>query len=334
MSETDATHKAFFTRYEWIFLAITFLFSWSFWLASDLFFKHGLLALDSHWLIAQIGVFGPSLTALLVSGIFHKELRRNTLRTVPFLLLPLFIPGILIAKSAPSSVTGFTPLVSIVTVAVSIIIMLFFSSLNRRLLNPGTGELYERSAAKWRLLSITFFPALFLLAWVLVNLPGGGWKITTFQSNAGGFLWILLVAFSHNLLLGASLGEEIGWRGFLLPQLLKHNSPLTGSLILGVVWALWHLPIDLNAGNSLEIVSAIVFRMISAISFTILFTWFYLHKGNLLVAMFLHTSINFLPDLGFSQYEASLILFVIFSTIAAIIVTILSPVFRRSYDRT
>ncbi len=327
--ETDATEKIKSSRYVWSFLALTCLLSWPFWLASGVLPRRGLGAFDFRWLFAQIGVFGPSLAALLMSVIIRKELRYNALRMLPILLLPLVIPGVLTAASAPLGVAEFTLLPSIATVVVSIAVILFFSPLNRRLSIPGTGKTYGRPEARWIFLSIIFFPALFLLAWLLVNLRGGEWTISTLQGNVGEFVWILLVSFAHNLLLGGSLGEEIGWRGFLLPQLLKRNSPLAASLILGVVWALWHLPIDLYAGYLLEGPAAILIRMITVLPLAILFTWFYLQsKGNLLVALFLHTSINILPDLGFSQYDVSTILYVIFAAIAVLIVSAFSQVFR------
>lgn len=153
-------------------------------------------------------------------------------------------------------------------------------------------------------------------------------KVSACDSSLG--LSIKLRSFVHNLLNGGSLGEEVGWRGFWLPQLLEGNSPLVASLILGVVWALWHLPIDLNAGNSLEVAAAIVFRIVFSLSLTILFTWFYLHDSNLIVAFFLHASINMVPDLGFSRYDVSMILFVIFTAFAALVVASSSRVFRNS----
>jgi membrane protease YdiL (CAAX protease family) len=259
----------------------------------------------------------------------RKELRYKALRMLPALLLPLVLPGVLTAADAPLGVAEFSPLPSVVTVVVATAVILFFSPLNRRLSSPGTGETYGRPGAQWILLSITFFPGLFLLAWLLANLRGGDWTISTFQGDVGRFARIPLVSFAHNLLLGGPLGEEIGWRGFLLPQLLKRKSPLAASLVLGVVLALWHLPIDLYAGYLLEGPAAILIRTVSGLPLAILFTWFYLQSdGNLLVALFLHTSINTLSDVGFSQYDVSMILFFIFLAIAALIVSCSRP-FRR-----
>ena len=42
------------------------------------------------------------------------------------------------------------------------------------------------------------------------------------------------------------LGEEAGWRGFLLPRLLRHYSPLGASLILGLIWSVWHYALYYN----------------------------------------------------------------------------------------
>jgi membrane protease YdiL (CAAX protease family) len=329
MRETETEKEATSDVYVWRFLVLTCLLSWPIWLASGVLPRRGVGAFDSRWLFAQLGVCGPSLTALLVSGMKRKDLRPNGLRMLPVLLLPLILPGVLIALDAPTSVAKISPLPAVVTVAVAIVVVLFFSPLNRRLASPGTGETYVRPGVGWIFLSITFFPALYLLAWLSVNLRGGDWTISTLQGNVPGFAWILVVSFAHNLLLGGPLGEEIGWRGFLLPQLLKGYRPLTASLILGLVWALWHTPIDLYSGYLLGGPAAVLIRILTVIPLTILFTWFYLRsKGNLLVALFLHTSINITPDLGFSQHDESLIVFVLFAAIAALIVSVFSRVFQ------
>lgn len=54
----------------------------------------------------------------------------------------------------------------------------------------------------------------------------------------------ILTLFLPNLL-GGPLGEEAGWRGFALPRLQRHLDPVSSSLILGFLWANWHLPLIL-----------------------------------------------------------------------------------------
>ena len=329
MQEVNATNQPTSNRNLWSFLVLTFLWSWSFWFASGVFSRRGAGAYDFHWLFAQIGVFGPSLVALIISGITRKDLRNNTLRILPVVMLPLIIPGILTAASAPVGVANLSSPLSIATMVVSIVVVLFFWPSVCRISSPGTGERYNRPTTKWIILSLIFFPGLFLLAWLMVNFQAGDWTSATFLAHTDGLAWLLPVAFAHNLLLGGSLGEEIGWRGLLLPALLKRNNPLMASLIFGVLWGLWHLPVDLYNGFVLEGVGAVLVRIIYALPIAILFTWFYLHsRGSLLVAMFLHTSINFLPDLGFSHFETSMVVFFILMVIAALIVSVSSREFR------
>jgi membrane protease YdiL (CAAX protease family) len=277
------------------FLILTYLLSWPLWIASGVLSRGDSGLYDFRWLVAQVGVFAPSLA------------------------------------STPSQVFDFPLLPSILTVLVAAAIILFFSPLNRRLLNPGTGQKHEKAPARWVFLSIFFFPGLFLLAWLIVNFPGKTWELSAFQGHSGGFAWILLLSFAHNFLLGGPLGEELGWRGFLLPELLKRRSPLAASLFLGLIWALWHLPVDLSGGFLLRGPAAILVRIIWTLPVAILFTWFYLKSGgNLLVVLFLHTSINVLSDPGFSKYELSLLLFFILMAISAIVVSASSRVFRRA----
>jgi uncharacterized protein len=54
----------------------------------------------------------------------------------------------------------------------------------------------------------------------------------------------ILTLFGPNLL-GGPLGEEPGWRGYALPRLQRRFDPLTSSLMLGFLWANWHLPLIL-----------------------------------------------------------------------------------------
>jgi uncharacterized protein len=88
------------------------------------------------------------------------------------------------------------------------------------------------------------------------------------------------------------IGEELGWRGFALPRLQERFSPLTSSLILGALWAAWHLPNAFIPGLS-HYFSAFPQFLLYVVAMTILFTWlFNSTKGSVLIAWIFHAAIN------------------------------------------
>jgi membrane protease YdiL (CAAX protease family) len=99
-----------------------------------------------------------------------------------------------------------------------------------------------------------------------------------------------LVLFFLMLVTDGPLGEEIGWRGLLLPALLKRVSPLTASIIVGIVWFLWHIPLRLGAGRDLH---ALGFS-INVIATSIITTWIFIKsRQSTFVAILLHATGNF-----------------------------------------
>ncbi|MEP7174158.1 MAG: type II CAAX endopeptidase family protein [Aestuariivirga sp.] len=86
------------------------------------------------------------------------------------------------------------------------------------------------------------------------------------------------------LVFSGPIGEEIGWRGFALPRLLEKYAALSASLIIGAVWAIWHLPLilvnDFTAYGALMPVVA-----------SIVFTWVFQNsRGSVLLAILMHAS--------------------------------------------
>jgi len=93
---------------------------------------------------------------------------------------------------------------------------------------------------------------------------------------------------------GSALGEEIGWRGFLVPELSRTTSFTTTALISGAVWSLWHYPVlifsDYNAGTPTWYGLSCFTVMVIAISFV--FAWLRLKSGSLWTGAILHGSHN------------------------------------------
>lgn len=94
------------------------------------------------------------------------------------------------------------------------------------------------------------------------------------------------------LVLTDGLGEELGWRGFLLPRQLQHLSRLWASCLLGVIWALWHLPLFYTDGAALAGSSFLV-MLLEFPAVSILYTWIFEHThGSALIAVLLHAATN------------------------------------------
>ncbi|HEU5101035.1 MAG TPA: type II CAAX endopeptidase family protein [Roseiflexaceae bacterium] len=86
--------------------------------------------------------------------------------------------------------------------------------------------------------------------------------------------------------------EELAWRGYALPQLLARYSPGHASLILGLIWGLFHLPLFLLKGGHPAGYPLPVYLVFS-LALTVVFTWVTQHaKGSVLLAHLFHQSIN------------------------------------------
>lgn len=88
------------------------------------------------------------------------------------------------------------------------------------------------------------------------------------------------------------VGEEVGWRGWLLPRLLRTRSPVAASLIVGVLWAGWHLPTFLLPGTAqshFPLPAYVIY--VGALS--VLFTWLYVKtQGSTFFATVFHGCVN------------------------------------------
>ncbi|MBP8950479.1 MAG: CPBP family intramembrane metalloprotease [Candidatus Promineofilum sp.] len=103
----------------------------------------------------------------------------------------------------------------------------------------------------------------------------------------------IFVMFFDSLIRGP-LGEELGWRGYLQVELNKRFSLLKASLIVGVIWAVWHLPLWFIAGyQGLDLLLYIVFFAVGLIAFSVIIGFVYGRGRNLLYAILLHQMLNF-----------------------------------------
>jgi membrane protease YdiL (CAAX protease family) len=103
----------------------------------------------------------------------------------------------------------------------------------------------------------------------------------------------LVVIFLDGLIRGP-LGEELGWRGYLQNELNQRHSLLKASLIVGVIWAIWHLPLWFISGyQGVDLLLYILFFAVGLIAFSVIIGFVYGRGRNLLYAILLHQMLNF-----------------------------------------
>jgi membrane protease YdiL (CAAX protease family) len=147
---------------------------------------------------------------------------------------------------------------------------------------------------RWRVAPIWYGvailgPLVITLAAVALHATLGG-RMPSLGALIGA-LPVVLVTTIY-MLIFVALGEEVGWRGYALPALQARHGALLASSILGVLWALWHLPLFFNPDTlygNLPFLSFLAYL----VPFTILITWvFNSTGGSVLLAMIFHAFMN------------------------------------------
>ena len=141
---------------------------------------------------------------------------------------------------------------------------------------------------KWWLAAVAVQPALLGLAALTFNLTSKESKVIPQAVSAGAFLVNVI------FLLLATLGEEIGWRGVALPALQQRNRPIKSSLILGLLWAAWHLPFWLLLDSFDQFGAGyLALNFLFVVPLTLYMTWFFNHsQQSLLLPVMFHLSFN------------------------------------------
>ncbi|UHA73073.1 CPBP family intramembrane glutamic endopeptidase [Paenibacillus sp. 481] len=141
---------------------------------------------------------------------------------------------------------------------------------------------------------IVLTAAYFSVSWMVINLASGG------HFYYAAFLSVLPTIFP--LLILGPLSEEYGWRGFALKRLLNIVSPNMASLIIGVVWSLWHLPLFYIVGTNQHEHQQLFFTfMISITSSCFIYTYIYIKTNqNLFAVVLFHWAYTFFSDVAHS----------------------------------
>jgi membrane protease YdiL (CAAX protease family) len=194
---------------------------------------------------------------------------------------------------------------------------------------PGLKDLWSRATRfnlgwKW------------YLTVVLIPILAAGLSAVAYLFRGGAFVEsplliqpLNLIGFTVLIFLGGPISEEFGWRGFALDRLLTRWNAMSASLILGVLWALWHLPLFFIPGTFQQqygdpVPGFIVFAP-GVIGRSVVYTWLHLGtRRSLWAAILYHAvsnyTISFLATLMSIGLVEHLLIECVYILIAAIIV--------------
>ena len=185
-----------------------------------------------------------------------------------------------------------------------------------------------------RLGMVRIAPVWYIAPFLIVIVPqwagAGAWKVLLGGDFAPpGFTeWLarLLPLVVANA--AFSIGEELGWRGFMLPRVLAHRSWLTASLLVGVAFAVWHYPLWFAGnlainGSIVATIQILLLASITAVAFSVMVTWIFSNtRGSLLLPLLFHGTSNANSNLiyeGMSDKALSSVSLLMCTTVATVL---------------
>ena len=291
----------FIKRHQLIaYFVLTFAFSWGLWIPLQPLVLAGH---DVLWPLISLGVFGPALVGISLSAFLKPGPKRGSRKpaVITFIAVWIISTLIIVIDQVIREQLDFSLLLVVVSAVTAMLPAFVLSSVFSRI--PGVKAhlatyIRPKGAPGYYLLALVLFPAIWLLGILVSRTLGMEIPDSNYQAGGTGVVGIILLVFLMNLIHGG-LSEEPGWRGFALPRLQAKLSPVVSSLILGVLWAVWHAPARFGGIEAKSLENTII-EWVLILFVTFIFTWFYNRtKGSILVTALIHPMMNttsyFLP---------------------------------------
>lgn len=178
---------------------------------------------------------------------------------------------------------------------------------------------------KWWIPIFGLFPLLIVIGFIIGIIIDSSVP----PSEASGMWMYLPFIFFTVMFTSGPFQEEFGWRGYALPKLLDKNSLLKSSIILGVIWAVWHIPQFLvpKELTGMFYVTPFWSFFLTVLGANFVYSWIYVKTNrSVLPSLILHTQMNLFfwlfPVLS-TTYGYLIILILFWISAAFIILSIL-----------
>ncbi|MFW9856656.1 MAG: CPBP family intramembrane glutamic endopeptidase [Candidatus Thorarchaeota archaeon] len=308
------------------FFILTYVITWGFWIPFiQLSTQEGIFGV-----LAMIpvgwGLFGPALAGIVVTWVINPEQydKSRKRQFLAFCLGLVVSTLVFILNSWISMALSWTPVIIIVMTFMGLMIAIppAFIISSAFAVNQKVRE-YVHSLIKpsgllvYYLIALLLPPFLFWIGSLFSNALGQTAYAIPLPLIGWNAVLTLPITFIYNFFFANTLGEEVGWRGFALPALQGHYSPLVASLIIALMWFAWHLPLIWPDPNP---VPPYIFYALSFIPLSVFLTWIYNRThGSILAVGIAHISNNVCGQLLFPITNAWLIVFFITAIILILI---------------
>jgi membrane protease YdiL (CAAX protease family) len=216
----------------------------------------------------------------------ERVLQRRSPRTFFLLVFALSIPFWILGAMVPVQLLPGLPLSSLAFICPMLAAMIL---IYRETKAPSVPDFlmrfldYRRIKGKrWYATTVLLMPAIMLLSYLLIRLSGIRLPPSSFPAPAA---LATIVPFFI-----AAAGEELGWSGYVTDALQWRWNALTSALILGIIWAIWHIVPLMETNRS---PTWIICWFLGTVSFRVILVWLYQNTGKSVFATsFLHASSN------------------------------------------
>jgi uncharacterized protein len=155
-----------------------------------------------------------------------------------------------------------------------------------------------RVGARWYVFAVGYIAAVKLLVAAVHRATSGAWP------RFGEEPWYLMAA-AIMVSTWVQAGEEIGWRGYALPRLSARFGLAPASVVLGILWASWHLPLFFFPGSDI-LGQSFPLYLLQVTALSVAMAWLYWRThGSLLLTMLMHASVNNTKDIVPSAVPAA-----------------------------
>ena len=299
------------------FFVITFTITWGLGFTFDAVMNQGKYLLAP---LTFVALCGPALAGIIVTGITDTQplSEKGKASWIAFFVALCLVTLVFLANNTFINHAPFSPLLTVFIMVSAIpVAFIFGAAYSRRpvVRNYLRSLVHIRGRNWWLLLALILVPGLNLLS-ITVSRLFGRPPIITFNLPATGLALtgLIIVKFLYQIFFFNLTGEEVGWRGFLLPRLQARTNPLVACLIMTFFWALWHLFLWQAEGQLVFNLQFWAEKFLTLFPATVAIHFIFNHsKGSILVAGVTHAAANtafaFMPNLDWPIHTATMYAF-------------------------